>query len=41
MDSESVNENHTSYSDVLKSNIHGEDENRNHRSLVNPKSSAR
>ena len=33
--------NHTSNSDVLESNPHGEDEDRNHRSLVNPKFSIR
>ena len=39
-DSESANENYTSDSDVLESNPCGEDEERNCRSLVNPKSFA-
>ena len=37
----SDNKNHTSYSDVPKSNPHGEDEDRKRRSLVNSKSSTR
>ena len=41
MDSESANENHTSYSDVPESNPRGEDKEQNCTSLVNPKSSAR
>ena len=36
---ESANGNHTSNLDVLKSNRHGENEDQNHRNLVNPKSS--
>ena len=38
MDSESVNESHTLDPNVPESNSHGEDEEQNHRSLVNPKS---
>ena len=40
-DSESSNKNYSFNLDVLKSNPHGEDEDRNHRSRVNPKSSTR
>ena len=36
---ELINENHTLDLDVPKSNPHGEDKDRNHRSLVNLKSS--
>ena len=41
MDSKSVKENHTLDSDVPESNPHGENEDRNSRSLVNLKSSTR
>ena len=37
----SANKNHTSNSDIPESNPCGEDEERNHKSLVNPKFSAR
>ena len=37
----SANKNHTLDSDVSKSNPYGENEDRNHKSLVNPKFSAR